>query len=305
MINGRNIGAAVSGGPDSVFMLYCLNNIKQELGINLTVLHFNHKIRKESDSDEKFTRELSERFNLNFASGSHDVKTYAKIEKLSLEDAARRKRYEFFKECRDRYKLDSIAIAHNKDDLAETFLMNLLRGSSPEGLSSMKPKREFYIRPILFIYKKEILDFLHEKNIPYKTDETNKSRNFTRNRIRLELIKDLEGYNKNIVGTIYREVEILRQENEFLNKTADKNIARYVKFFDKKAVIDVEKIHSDIALKRRIISRVCKKLIETDYSLSFNNIERIVQLKNKNKKVILRKLLEARLENGKLIIRKL
>ncbi len=305
LINHKNIGVAVSGGPDSVFMLYLLNKIKQQIGISITVLHFNHKIRKESDEDEMFTKKLSENMHLDFISANGNVPQFAKNHKLSLEDAARRKRYEFFKQCKIELNLHSIALAHTKNDLVETFLINMLRGSSINGLSSMKPKRDFYIRPILFMEKEEIVDFLNVKNIPFKIDKTNKDTYFLRNRVRLKLIKTLKEYNPNIIDTIYRESEILRGECEYLDDTACKNIVQSVKFYKNIAVADLSKMENSMAIRRRVISKVCKKLLKSSYSLSFNNIERIATLKNNSKTVVLRKIIRAYIKDNNLILERL
>lgn len=305
LINHKNIGAAVSGGPDSVFMLYMLDKMKQQAGINITVLHFNHKIRENSDEDEMFTKKLAEDMQLDFVGRSGNVVQFANKYKLSLEDAARKKRYEFFKQCKIRLNLGSIALAHTKNDLTETFLINMLRGSSINGLSSMKPKRDFYIRPILFMEKSGIVEFLNTKNIPFRTDITNKDIHFLRNRIRLKLIKTLKEYNPNIVETIYRESEILRQECEYLDNVASKNILESVKFYKNRAVADISKMDKNMAIRRRVVSKICKKILKSSYSLSFSNIERIATLKVGNKKVVLRKLIKAYIKENKLTIERL
>ncbi len=301
LINSNRIGAAVSGGPDSVFMLYMLNEIAEDFGFEITVLHFNHKIREESDEDALFVKNSACKLNLDFETESCDVLEFAKKEKLSLEDAARIKRYDFLKRCKYKFNLGEVALAHTKDDVAETFVMNMMRGSSLSGLTSMRIKREFYIRPVCFLKKSEILDYLNEQGIAFRVDKSNKDTNFVRNKIRLELISLMKEFNPNIVDTIFREVDVLKQEDDYLNSMALLETVKHVVFVGKKAVIDTAHINN-LALKRRVISIVCKKLTNSDYSLSFENINRIASLNDGSKIVVLRKLFKAYLQGKKLII---
>ncbi len=301
LINSKTVGVAVSGGPDSVFMLYTLNEIKKDLGFDITVLHFNHKIRKKAEQDAFFVQNLSETMGLKYTIDSYDVPKFAKDNRLSLEDAARIKRYEFLKRCKQQLNLGEIALAHTKDDLVETFIMNMLRGASLSGLTSMRVKRDFYIRPVMFIEKNEILKYLKEEKIDFRIDESNKDVSFLRNKIRLELLDILKKYNPNITETIWKEADILLQEDRYLDKLTQKATLSCVKFIKNRAIIDTTNL-KDLAIKRRVISAVCKKIIKTDYSLSFNNINRIALLENENKTVVLRKLIKAYLKNGKLTI---
>lgn len=301
LINSNHIGAAVSGGPDSVFMLYMLNEIAKDFGFKVTVLHFNHKIREESDEDALFVKTLSKTLNLDFETESCDVLGFAKKEKLSLEDAARIKRYDFLKKYKFRLGLGEIALAHTKDDIAETFVMNMMRGSSLSGLTSMRIKREFYIRPVCFLEKREILEYLNAQGIDFKIDKSNKDTSFVRNKIRLELMSLMKEFNPNIIDTIFKEVDVLKQEDDYLNSVAQLETVKHVVFVGKKAVIDTAHI-DNLAIKRRIVSIVCKKLTNSNYSLSFDNINRIASLNNSKKIVVLRKLFKAYLQNNRLII---
>ncbi len=301
LINSNRIGAAVSGGPDSVFMLYMLNEIAKDFGFKITVLHFNHKIRKESDKDALFVKSLARTLNLDFETESCDVLEFAKKEKLSLEEAARIKRYDFLKRCKDRFDLGEVALAHTKDDVAETFVMNMMRGSSLSGLTSMRIKREFYIRPVCFLKKSEIVEYLDEQGIAFRVDKSNKDTNFVRNKIRLDLMSLMKEFNPNIIDTIFREMDILKQEDDYLNGVAQLAVVKNVVFVGKKAVIDTTHMNN-LAIKRRVVSIVCKKLTNSDYSLSFENINRIAALNDSKKSVVLRKLFKAYMKDKQLII---
>ncbi len=293
---------AVSGGPDSVFMLYALLDLKDEFHIDICVLHFNHKLREASSEEEEFVRLLSERLKLSFYCGSADVSAISEGQGLSIEDAARKARYAFFERCKRELSLDSVALAHTKDDLTETMLINLIRGSSLKGLVSMKPRRDFYIRPVMGLRKREIEEFLKNKGFRFVVDESNMNRDFLRNRVRLELIKHLEEFNPSIVETLYKTFQALKADEELLDELVELEMVRRVKFFDRKAILDLKGL--SLSLRRRLISEACKRLLGTHYSLSFDNIERLNALK-KGKQVGLRGLLKAHIENGYLVIEKL
>ncbi len=305
LIQKGKLGIGVSGGPDSVFLLYALNSIKEELKIELHVLHFNHKLRNEADSEENFVRELSKKLNIHFVSDFYNIEAFAELSRLSVEEASRIKRYEFFEKSAKRFDLNSIALAHTKNDVAETFLLNMLRGASSKGLTSLKIKRGIYIRPVLFLKKDEIISFLNENNIQFKTDSSNFQTKFTRNRIRLKLMNELSKFNPNITETLYKEYTILARDNDYLENQAEKSFIKSLTLFNKQTIIlDLNKMDKQEAVKSRVISKAAQKLLNTPYSISFDNIERIMTLK-KGKIVVLRKKLKAYIQNNRLIMEKL
>ncbi len=305
LINKGKIGIAVSGGPDSIFLAHSLNILKNDLGIKIYILHFNHMLRKEAKEEEQFVKEFSNSIDANFLSDSFDVGKFAKNNKLSTEEAARIKRYEFLHSCKTRLNLNSIAIAHTKNDIAETFLINMLRGSSIKGLSSLRIKRGFYIRPLIFLEKKEIIDYLKENRIEYKTDSSNFYKGFLRNRIRLELMEQLKDINPNIVDTLYRESEILSKEDRLLDNIAEKEFTKRLVLFNKeRLILNIDRLSNDNAILYRLISMAAKKLLNTQYSLSFKNIERIALIKN-TQTVVLRKKLKAYTNKDRLVFEKL
>ncbi len=300
---GNRVGAAVSGGPDSVFMLRALVDLAPFLDFSVVVLHFNHKLREESDDEEAFVAELCRRLSVEFYSDSCDVALLAQRERICIEDAARRARYDFFSRSKQKLSLDSVALAHTKNDVAETLLMNLLRGSSLKGLVSMRPRREFYIRPVLPLRKEEIELFLKERGERFVVDSSNENTDFLRNRIRKKLIPYLEEFNPSIIETLFRTSETLRADEEMLEFISEKEIARRVAFSGKRAYVEMDNLQ--IGIKRRLISHVCRRLLNTPYSLSFNNIERIVHLKP-HSRVVLRGILKAHRDAlGRVVIERL
>ncbi len=301
----QRIGIALSGGSDSVALFYFFYQIKIDFNLDLTLLHFNHKIRSDSDDDEKFVESLAKTYGVKFYTESKNVYEISKKDKKNLEEQARLLRYEFFEQCKKKFNLDKIATAHTKNDLVETLLINLIRGSSLDGLVSLKPHRDFYIRPMLCIEKSQIISFLNENNLHYKTDSSNFDTHFTRNKIRLELLELLKDYNPNIVSTLFNTIELIDYDSYYLNKLSYKNFIESTNFVSNKAIINIQILSDNYAIKSRVIKFTLKKLLNTNYSLSSININRIVDAIKSKRIVFLRKLIKAYTTSNFLIIEKL
>lgn len=194
--NGDRIVVGVSGGADSVCLLNILDKISKELDIRLTAVHINHGIRgEEADRDEEFVRGLCKAWEINFYSFSYDVKKIAADENLTEEEAGRKVRYQAFFDVCKKHDCNKVAVAHNKNDNAETFLFNLFRGSGIQGLAGMKPsrvtdgeRRIVLIRPLLCAERKEIEAYLMNEGIGYRTDSTNLADDYSRNKIRNRIL---------------------------------------------------------------------------------------------------------------------
>jgi tRNA(Ile)-lysidine synthase len=194
----------VSAGPDSVCMLHQFLVLAQEYKLRLVCAHFNHGLREEADREEQFIRDMCRELGLEFVSEKKDVNKFFKGD--SLEQTARNLRFDFFLRCSRQTKIKKLALAHHKDDLAETVLMRLIRGAGLKGLRGFLPKTRFgsltVIRPMLELKKQDILAWLKKENISYCLDESNLEDKFLRNRIRFELLPFLEKFNPNIVETL-------------------------------------------------------------------------------------------------------
>ena len=183
--------AGVSGGADSVCLLYMLLELRKWLPFSIHVVHINHMIREEAGEDAAYVETLCRQYQLPFTLFCRDVEQEARERKLSCEEAGRQIRYEAFYQVIQEYaggKRGRIAIAHNKNDSCETFLFHLFRGSGLQGLAGIRPVREDIIRPILCLERAEIERFLKEKEIFYCIDKTNLEDNYTRNRIRHHIL---------------------------------------------------------------------------------------------------------------------
>lgn len=195
--NGH-IAAGVSGGADSVCLLAALVRLRETHGLQLTVVHVDHGLRPEAGEDAAFVRELCRRWDVPFTLVREDVGAFAKREKISCEEAGRRVRYRAFAEalrarCGAEADQGRIAVAHNRDDRAETFLFRLFRGTGLEGMGGIRPVRRTeegiaVIRPLLFAGREEIEAFLREEGIGWRTDATNAGDDYARNRIRNRIL---------------------------------------------------------------------------------------------------------------------
>lgn len=179
---------AVSGGPDSICLLDILFLLSKKYDFTLHVAHVNYALRgKDSDLDETLVKERATAYGLSFS-----VLHPKKISSSNMEESLRDIRYRFFEKLRVEKKATLIAIAHHEDDQAETFLLRLLRGSGMKGLSSMRPKNNFIVRPLIEMSRLDILRYLDERALTFRIDESNTDPKFFRNRVRHELMPLLE-----------------------------------------------------------------------------------------------------------------
>ena len=262
---GDRILVAVSGGPDSVSLLYLLHDLRQELDLHLEVAHLQHGIRgEESKEDARFVDLLAKKLGLVLHLREIDLPALlSRAGKGNLEGLARAERYRYFAEIAQRQTLNKIATGHTEDDQAETMLMWLLRGAGRKGLGGMSPaysfngpdvesnKRPQIIRPLLEISKAEILDYLHERQIDYRVDATNRDTKLLRNWIRLELLPQLrDRIDSGIAARLAAQAAMLRDEQAVLEQLANAELA---KCQQKDALDRVELLQRPPALQRLIL----------------------------------------------------
>ena len=209
---------AVSRGPDSVCMFHLFCRLREMLKLNIICAHFNHGLRKEADSDEKFVRDLCNSYKVKFVSTKKDVNSFFRGD--SLEQTARQLRFDFFLQCSRQYRIRKIAIAHTRDDVIETLLMRIIRGSALRGMRAIMPKsiyRGMYIiRPLIEADKGEILKWLKDNNYSYVIDKTNFEDKFLRNKIRHKLIDELRKLNPNVENSLFNLSKIAAQDYDFI-----------------------------------------------------------------------------------------
>lgn len=209
----------VSGGIDSIVMCELFHKAK----INFAIAHCNFKLRdKESDQDELFVEHLAEKYAVPFHSVSFDTNTFAKKNKISIQLAARKLRYEWFEFIREQFKYNAIATAHHKNDSIETFLINLIRGTGISGLHGILPKQGKIVRPLLFTDKDQIISFSKTHKLKHREDQSNSSDKYLRNKIRLQIIPALKELNPKIDSVITEDISRLREVEIILKKEINK-----------------------------------------------------------------------------------
>jgi len=224
---GDRVIVAVSGGADSVCLLDILFTLKEILGIELVVAHFDHGLRPDEDEYETdFVKSLAESFDCNFT--TKKAARSIKPGRASLEEKARDIRYRFLNKVKAQFSAQKIATGHNLNDQAETVLMRLLRGSGPSGLSGIPPVRDTHIiRPLIEVTRNEIESYLSGKRLSHITDSSNFETRHLRNEIRLNLLPQLEKYQPKIVEILGRTARITREENIWLEGKAERWIKKW------------------------------------------------------------------------------
>jgi len=297
---GQGVLVAYSGGLDSSALLHLLLEVKKHWDLEVVLAHFNHGLRREAGRDEAFCRATAERFEIPILVGRADVRASARTRGLSLEEAAREARYDFLNRAADEVGAPRVATGHTRNDQAETLLLRLLQGSGPRGLAGIHPRVEGrIIRPLLEIDRRDLEDYLEEKGGEHVFDESNLDRRFLRNRIRLDLIPLLaEEYNPEVVRLLARTADILRQEDDYLERLAaakaDKIFysGRYGAGLMAKALARLPR-----GLSRRLVRMFIRREKGDLRSVSFDDIEDILSLQELKEKRLGRDLILRR-EDG-------
>lgn len=268
---GDRIVIGLSGGADSICLLHMLYCLYKETDIELVAVHVHHGIRgEEADKDEAFVREFCKGLGVELMVYHYDVKLIAKEEGLSEEEAGRKIRYQSFLEASIENKCNKVAIAHNKNDNAETFLFNLFRGSGIKGLTGINPMVTMktdtgditIIRPLLFVSREDIEGYLENEGLQYQSDLTNFSDLYTRNKIRnrvLAYVKD--NINPGVVEHITRAADMLGEAYDFLDKYTSDRFLHIVDESDCSFEYDVDELEKeDIVIQKGIIRKILEKL---------------------------------------------
>ncbi|MCP1102571.1 tRNA(Ile)-lysidine synthase [Aequitasia blattaphilus] len=230
LIKNDRVVIGLSGGPDSICLFSVLLELRKELNLTLVAVHINHGIREEAGEDEKFVKILCEENQVLFKVFHEDVKKYQRKEKLSEEEAGRILRKKNFQKICEEEGCNKIALGHHKNDNAETLLFNLARGTGLKGMGGMKPMEGKYIRPLLCLEKKEILDYLDKKNLFYCEDRTNHTDDYTRNKIRNHIMNYMEEeINVKAVAHIAGTMEKIQKTNDFLEELTNQYMEKVEK----------------------------------------------------------------------------
>jgi tRNA(Ile)-lysidine synthase len=280
--DGDRIVIGVSGGPDSICLLHLLWSIKERYNLELFVVHLNHQFRgHEADKDAQYVKEFCDKLGVKSFIYSMDVEKYSKKMGITFEEAGRELRYKLFNKVADKTHSNKIAVAQNRNDQAETVLMRLIRGAGLEGLSAIDYIREDkIIRPLLDISRKEIEDYCLKYKLKPRIDKTNLKTVYTRNKIRLELIPYIEkNFNPNIIQTLWRSANILRDDDDYLNEVMLKTFNNISFKAKNKLSIDLKKFKKlHVALKRRIIRKALEEIKGNLKGIGLVHIDAVLDL---------------------------
>jgi tRNA(Ile)-lysidine synthase len=275
---------AVSGGIDSVVLVYTLARLSERLGTRLPIVaHVNHKLRtEESDRDEKFVKKIADDLGLHFISESFEIKIIAKREKKSIQETARKYRLRYLEEMALKLGCNKIATGHNQDDLAETTLMWIARGAGLKGASGIVPKRGKFIRPLLACSRQEISSYAEQKGLIHVEDSSNSSLDYIRNVIRHQVLPLIEkkcypGAKKNIA----RFSELLRQDSDYLDDKSYEIMKNLTILSNSNLEISID-IDDIIGLHSSFRGRVIRQMINEVYgkleNIGFHHVEKILDL---------------------------
>lgn len=283
---GDRIVIGVSGGADSVCLFHVLIRLMEEYNLNLFVVHVNHGIRKiDADLDEAYVKELCDERKISFRSLKVDIKKIVERDGLSEEEAGRLIRYEEFYRCYEENKCNKIAIAHNKNDNAETILFHLFRGSGMKGLSGILPVRDEIIRPLLGIERIEIEHYLKEMEIKYCNDYTNDTDDYSRNRIRHHILGYANDYiNVKATNNIVHAGNQIREVYKFLEKNIDLEFDKTVTLNEKETTYEID-IHKlmlrDTIIQRGIVRKIFYLLAGKLKDVEFDHTDLVLSLMKK------------------------
>lgn len=283
--NAAVVYAGFSGGADSTALLLALNALKGRYGYTLRAVHINHNIRgEESSRDQRFCEELCRKLGIDIDVRQVDAVGFSRDNRLSLEEGARKLRYDIFGSLEG-----VIALAHNLNDSAETVLFNLARGTGIKGLCGIPPVRGRIVRPLIECTRGEIEQYLADMGQGFVTDSTNLSDDYTRNKIRHNIIPLMEDIHGGFCGNILRMTENLRADCEYLNMQAEKESDN-----------DLRGMHP--ALRRRVIMNILRKNMLEPSDMRIRSLEEIAL---SGGKINLSGDIFAIAENGRIYIKKL
>ena len=273
----------ISGGADSVCLLKILARWKEAWGISLRAVHVHHQLRgEEADADERFVRELCENEGIPCRVFHEDVQGMAQREKIGLEEAGRIARYRCFATVCEDVGGGKIALAHHQDDLAETLLHHLVRGTGMAGLCSLKPVSGNRIRPLLCLEKEEILVYLEAAGQPWRTDSSNLEDDYTRNRIRHHVLEELKTeVNPRAVRHMAQLSEELEETRAVLAQVAAEKRRQYVRKSEKGMLLAEEWKKEPDLIGRQIVHDLLKEISGKQKDFTRIHVEAVQELWNR------------------------
>ena len=288
MNNHDLILLGVSGGPDSVVMAYILHALNRKM----VIVYFDHQLRAQSGSEEIFVQQMAEEYGVPFYSGKGDIAAVARQEKKTLEEAARDERYRFLFSTAQEINACAVAVAHTADDQVETILMHLLRGSGTRGLVGMRSYSitAFHptiplIRPMLNVWREEIEEYCRQNNLLTKQDASNLDKTYVRNRVRHELIPELQSYNSGFKTNLLHMRDIVKDDWEVLDQYYQEMFNNIV---DRTKKDDIRFSSSEIqqlpyGTQKAVLYLCLTTMNKTDTEIENQTVQRLLDFVHQNK----------------------
>ena len=279
---GDRVGVAVSGGADSVGLLRIMLELRPELGIVLSVVHFNHKLRGvEAEADERFVAQLAQRYKLELHASGGDVAAHARSQHLSTEAAARQLRYRYFRRLFEEQKLNRIATGHTLDDQAETVLLRIVRGAGTRGLAGIYPQLQVkgsqfsVVRPLLQTRRRLLETYLAKIGQDWREDSSNRDLRHARNRVRHGILPRLErSLNPSVRETLAETADIARSEEEYWQNEVDRVLSKVWQAEER--TLELTALAAlPLALRRRVVRAAAESL---GLRLEFRHVEEVLEL---------------------------
>ena len=282
---GGRVIVGVSGGADSVCLLFMLLKWAESHPLSLGVVHVNHGIRQEAWRDEQYVEKLCSDHNIAFFPVKADVRGKARAMKISEEEAGRLVRYEAFEQAAQSFGAQRIAVAHNANDRAETMLFHLFRGTGLTGLCGIRPVRDQIIRPILCLERREVEEYLSCRSIPFCSDHTNEEDDYTRNRIRHHILPYAESeVTQGCVSHMGQTADMLAETEDYLKQqtsAARRSCVRQMRPEDDSGgiVVDVSCfLGLHMVIRRRLLYLLVKELSPAAKDISYVHIRDVLEL---------------------------
>lgn len=307
---GAGVVVGISGGADSVCLLKVLKELEEELDLRLTAVHVHHGLRgEEADGDQEYVRELCEKWDIVLKIFRVDIKALSLEQKVSLEEAGRVARYSIFNQVFEETGASCIAVAHQKEDQAETIMLHILRGTGLDGLCGMNMKQGSVIRPLLNSSREQILHFLDENKISFRVDSSNLASDYTRNRIRNVLFPMMQDmFRVNAATQLLRLSNLAREDRELLENVSEKAYDSVILNDFDDVEISLKDLKSfPVAIVKRIIRRAWEKINKNRKNLEQVHVDQILNLCQNSftgKRTLLPQGFEARVSYDKLIFSK-
>lgn len=284
LCENQRVLIGVSGGPDSIALLHALNRLAPTYQWELFVVHVDHQLRAESGDDARYVEECCANWNIPFSLQQVNVKGHIQSEGGSVQEVARTLRYQAFEEVASQWNISTLALAHHADDQVETVLMRLIRGTGVSGLMGIQMKRPWngreIIRPLLSCEKKEIEEYCIKERLLPRIDSSNFSKDYVRNRMRIELLPLLNTYNPKFQDGILQLSDMVKEEEKVWEELVSKAYSEVVKVDEfEESFLQIAPLHRlPIALQRRTIKLILNSLMKESGEITLYAVEQVRNL---------------------------